>query len=215
VRGPLDLTARIIKQIEPYANEIFDNVHKIGAEYERAGAYAFDGLLAMADAADGARPPAKGGGPDTSVIVRIDLDALRGWTEPGEICEIVGAGSIPVHVALRMAQDAFLKAVVTDGVDVHKVVHLDRRPPAVLMTALHELYQHCVREGCDATTNLEADHNQPWSEGGQTRLSNLNLACKPDHRAKHRKNLRFEGLGTRKRLVPAASWTGPDPPARC
>jgi hypothetical protein len=105
--------------------------------------------------------------------------------------------------------------VVTDGVDVHRVVHIGRKPPAVLVTALQELYQHCVRQGCDATHNLDTDHNQPWSEGGETRLSNLNPACKPDHREKHRKKLRFQGHGTNKQLVPAEQWSGPDPPPRC
>jgi len=212
VRGPVDATARIMKHLEPYEKEIFDAVRKSGAEYERSGAYAFDALVAMADASMGERAPAMRS--ETSLVVRIDLDALRGWTEPGEVCEIVGAGPIPVPVALRMAKDAFLKAVVTDGVDVHSVVHLGRKPTAVLETALAELYGQCVKEGCDATTNLETDHNQPWSEGGETRLSNLNPTCKYDHREKHRKNLRFEGRGTRKRLVPAKEWTGPDPPLR-
>jgi hypothetical protein len=213
VRGPLDVTARIMNRIEAYAEDIFRAVRKSGAEYERSGAYAFDGLATMAEAsASGAIPATRPR--DTSMVVRIDLDALRGWTEPGEVCEIVGAGAIPVPVALRLAKDAFLKAVVTDGVDVHKVVHLGRRPPAVLVTALEELSQQCVRAGCDATRNLDIDHNQPWAEGGPTRLSNLNRACKADHREKHRKNLRFQGTGTRKRLVPAAEWTGPDPPRR-
>ena len=104
--------------------------------------------------------------------------------------------------------------MVTDGVDVHSVVHLGRKPPAVIETALAELYSQCVIEGCDATRHLEIDHNLPWSEGGPTRLSNLNPVCTYDHREKHRRNLRLAGVGTRKRFVPAADWTGPDPPNR-
>ena len=213
IRGPIDATARIMARLAPFERELFDAARRAGGEYERADAYAFDALVAMADASAGARAPAKPGA-DTSMVVRIDVDAFRGWTEPGEVCEIVGAGPIPVAVALRMAKGAFIKALVTDGVDVHKVVHLGRRPPAILETALAELYSQCVKEGCDATRHLEIDHNQPWSEGGPTRLSNLNPVCKYDHREKHRRKLRLTGEGTNKRFVPAAEWTGPDPPLR-
>ena len=213
IRGPIDATARIMARLAPYERELFDAARTSGKEYERADAYAFDALVAMADASSGARAPAKPGA-DTSLVIRMDFEAFRGWTEPGEVCEIVGVGPIPVPVALRMAKGAFIKALVTDGVDVHRVVHIGRRPQAILETALAELSSQCVREGCDATRHLEIDHNEPWSEGGPTRLSNLNPLCKYDHREKHRRNLRLVGEGTNKRFVPAADWTGPDPPRR-
>jgi hypothetical protein len=213
IRGPIDATARIMARLAPFEREFFDAARKSGLEYERADAYAFDAFVAMADASSGMRAPAKPS-TDTSLVIRMDFDAFRGWTEPGEVCEIVGAGPIPVPVALRMAKGAFIKALVTDGVDVQRVVHIGRKPPAVLETALAELYSQCVREGCDATRHLEIDHNQPWSEDGPTQLSNLNPVCKYDHREKHRRNLRLVGEGTRKRFVPAAEWTGPDPPRR-
>ena len=64
-------------------------------------------------------------------VVRIDHRALlRGWTEPGEVCEIVGQGPIPVAVASRLLDDAFLKAVVVDGTDIVTVSHLGRTIPA-------------------------------------------------------------------------------------
>ncbi|MSO79380.1 MAG: HNH endonuclease [Acidimicrobiia bacterium] len=213
VRGPVDATARIMAQMVPFEKELFAAARTTG-EYERPEAYAFDALVAMADASIGERAPAKASGSDTTVVVRLDVAALRGWTEPGEVCEIVGTGPIPVAVALRMAHDAFIKAIVTDGVDVHSVVHLGRKPPAVLETALAELYSQCVVEGCDVSRHLENDHNVPWSEGGPTRLSNLNPLCKYHHRYKHGHKLRLVGEGTNKRFVPATGWTRPDPPRR-
>ena len=108
-------------------------------------------------------------------MVRIDHAALiRGHTEPGEICELADGGPIPVAVASRLLDDAFIKAVVVDGTDVLAVSHLGRTIPARLRTALEELYPECCHEGCNITHNLEIDHNEPIEEGGPTALSNLN-----------------------------------------
>jgi len=213
VRGPVDATARIMASLVPYEKELFEAARtRDKSERERPEAHAFDALVAMADASSGVRAPAKT--TDTTLVVRIDIGALRGWTEPGEVCEIVGTGPIPAAVALKMAQDAFIKAVITDGVDVHSVVHLGRKPPAVLETALRELSSQCVVEGCDVSRHLEIDHNLPWTEGGETRLSNLNPLCTFHHRYKHAHKLRLVGEGTNKRFVPAAEWNRPDPPRR-
>jgi hypothetical protein len=144
-------------------------------------------------------------------VVRIDHTALvRGWTEPGEVSEIVGQGPIPVSVASRLLDDAFLKAVVVDGTDVLAVSHLGRTIPARLRTAVEEMHPECDLEGCHITSNLEIDHNQPVEEFGKTELCNLERLCLHHHRHKHRHRLRLEGPPGRMRFVPA-----PDPVARC
>ena len=84
----------------------------------------------------------------------------------------------------------------------------------MLETALAELYAQCVIAGCDVSRHLENDQNQPWSEGGPTRLSNLNPLCKYHHRYKHANKLRLVGEGTNKHFVPAKDRPGPDPPRR-
>ena len=63
--------------------------------------------------------------------MRVDAAALdRGEVAPGEVCEIAGQGPIPVADAWRMIDgDAFVAAISTNGTEIHKVVHLGRKPP--------------------------------------------------------------------------------------
>ncbi|HEX7166467.1 MAG TPA: HNH endonuclease signature motif containing protein [Acidimicrobiales bacterium] len=83
--------------------------------------------------------------------------------------------------------DAFVKAVVHDGVDVRSVAHLGRHIKAELRTAL-ELGAPpgfdgvaCVEAGCRWRRGLEWDHVDPVANGGETSLANLVPRCWPHH----------------------------------
>ena len=192
----------------PYERALFEQT-RAADESVRNDALMFDALVAMADASPGEMP--KGSGPMPTVAVRVDHRAfLAGGTEPGEVCEIVGVGPIPVSVAQRLADDAFLEAILTTGVDVLAVSHLGRTIPAHLRTALDELFPECAIEGCNVAWSLEIDHNQPVEARGPTALWNLNKLCRYHHQLKTRLDLRLVGDGTNKRLVPAAEWLPPD-----
>jgi hypothetical protein len=212
VRGPIDATARVLARLAPYERELFEAARTAGRR-ERSDALAFDALIALADTRPGSTGGAKA---DTTVVVRVDHAALlRGQTEPGEVCELAGSGPIPVAVASRMLDDAFVKAVVMNGTDVRAVSHLGRTIPARLRTAIEELYPECGLDGCNVTHNLEIDHNQPVEAGGPTALWNLGRLCPHHHWYKHHYNLRLEGVGTRKHFVDAPPrWRPrtPDPP---
>ena len=146
---------------------------------------------------DGRRVPA-------TVVVRVDKAAFeRGDTVDGEVCEIPGVGPIPVSVAQELSADAFLKALITDGTDVHAVSHPGRTRPARLVTALEELQPECVIAGCHVDRHLEIDHNVPVALGGRTELANLNRLCHHHHGLKTQRDLRVVGEGSQKRLVPA------------
>ncbi len=151
----------------------------------------------VALAASGRRAPA-------TIVVRVDHRAFaRGDTRPGEVCEVVGVGPVPVAVAQRLADDAIMKALITDGTDVRSISHLGRTIPARLRSALEELQPECVIAGCHVDRHLEIDHNTPVEEGGPTALWNLNRVCHHHHDEKHARDLRIVGEGTSKRLVPA------------
>jgi hypothetical protein len=125
------------------------------------------------------------------MVIVVDLNAYRrGRSYPGEPCHIVGGGPIPPRVARELAEDAFLKAVLHDGVNIHTVAHFGRHIPAVLRTAL-ELGPvpdfdgvTCAESGCERRFGLEWDHDRERTDGGLTSYDNLIARCKPDHRTK-------------------------------
>ena len=141
------------------------------------------------------------------VHVRVDHPALvRGHAVGGEVCEVPGIGPIPVAAARRMASDAVLKVLLTDGTDVKAVAHVGRTIPARLRTALEARDPTCVVPDCDVRHGLEIDHLLPWAEGGPTTMDNLARLCEWHHHLKsHCGYLLGGSLG-------AWEWSGPDPP---
>jgi len=134
------------------------------------------------------------------MVVVVDLNAYRrGHPHPGEPCHVVGGGPIPVRVARELGQDAFLKAVLHDGVNIHTVAHFGRHIPAVLRTAL-ELGPVAEFDGvtcadCDRKHGLEWDHDKERTDGGPTSYDNLIARCKPDHREKTKRERRARRSG--------------------
>jgi hypothetical protein len=207
IRGPVDCTAWVMARIAPFERELFDAA-RADDRRECADALAFDAVVAWADTRSeaGAGPAVR----EVTTVVRVDHAALvRGATQPGEVCEIVGHGPVPVTVAQRMLEDSFVKAVLVDGADVHAVSHLGRTIPARLRTAVEELHPECDVEGCNVTHHLEIDHNQPIEECGPTALWNLGRLCCHHHDHKHRYRLRLIGPPGRMRFVPASEWEPP------
>jgi hypothetical protein len=203
MRGPIDVTARVMAALGPIEEDLFDEA-RAADRRELPEALAFDALAQMADdsatvaaASSGRRAPA-------TVVYRVDHTAFtRGATEPGEVCEIVGVGPVPVFVAQKFAGDAILKALITDGTDVLSVSHLGRTIRARVRTAIEERQPECVIAGCHVDRHLEIDHNIPVEERGPTAIWNLNRLCHHHHDLKHANDLRVVGEGMAKRLVPA------------
>jgi hypothetical protein len=126
------------------------------------------------------------------VVIRIDWDAwVRGWPIGGEVCEIPGLGSVPVSLVKATVEsgDAVLKAVVTRGVDVVKVVNLGRHPNAAQKTALAWLDLVCIEAGCGQRAYLEIDHTVPFTMNRVTALELLEPRCKHHHRLKTKQDL--------------------------
>ncbi|MCA1844522.1 MAG: HNH endonuclease [Actinobacteria bacterium] len=146
------------------------------------------------------------------LVVVCDRRAwARGHAHEGEPCHIVGGGPIPVRLAKELGQDAFVKAVIHDGVAIDTVVHFGRRIRAELRTAL-ELgpapgFEGAVcSEGCGRRWGLEWDHIDPVANGGPTSLANLGPRCWPDHRAKTERDRR---AGLLKAKAQARAGPGP------
>jgi hypothetical protein len=205
VRGPVDATARVMAALEPFEHDLFEAARGAGRR-DRPDALAFDALVALAGSSCSAEETPRA----VTTVVRVDYAALvRGATEPGELCEIVGGGPIPVSVAQRLLDDSVVKLLLVDGTDVRAVSHPGRTIPARLRSAIEELHPECDVEGCHVTRHLEIDHNLPIEESGPTAMWNLDRLCGHHHEHKHRYGLRLVGEPGRMRFVRASEWAPP------
>jgi hypothetical protein len=172
---------------------------------EAREAHAADALVALA--AGGGRGKARSA--DLNIV--CDLRAFRrGHAHPGEPCHLVGGGPIPASLVHELSEDAFLKAVLSDGTRIDTVVHYGRHINAELRTAL-ELGTvpdfdgiTCTEMECDRRYHLEWDHVDPSANWGPTSYDNLKPRCYPHHQ---QKTARDRQAGLLKGRGP-----GPDPP---
>src|SRR2546423_1769093 len=162
-RLPPEVGTPIVNRIEAETDRIFRKAYQDGRREPRA-AYEADAFVSMMGKAGSARPRA-------DLVVVVDWAAYcRGHADEGERCHIPGVGLVPVSVARRMAENAFLKAVLLDGTDIKKVRHFGRHIPAEVRTAL-DLGPNldgvrCSEEGCGRQAGLEWDHTDPIANGG-------------------------------------------------
>jgi hypothetical protein len=162
-----------------------DRIRRAATEPEPRAAHAADALVAMLNGTG------TGKRSSTDLVLVCELNAFRrGHAHEGEACHIVGGGPVPVPVVRRLAEDAFLKVVLHDGVRIETVAHFGRHIRAELRTALEVGAPprfdgvECVEEGCGRRYGLEWDHVDPVAHGGPTSYDNLAARCWPHHRAK-------------------------------
>jgi hypothetical protein len=189
-----DALARLQACLRPFQTQQFEMARRSGCR-ERSEAYAVDALLALAEAAHRHQPgtgpddapsraahPDRKAGPPATVVALVDHAALvRGFVEGDECCLIKGVGPVPVAVIRSLLDDAFLAAVIADGIDIRSVVHVGRRPLAAQLTALYARDRTCVVPGCDAEEYLEAHHVTGWSTTRVTTLDDMALLCSHHH----------------------------------
>jgi hypothetical protein len=125
------------------------------------------------------------GGERPHVLVHIDLDALEG--RAGRICDVDGGGPITPEAARRLACDASVVRVITDGPsEVLDVGRRTRVVPAGMRRALAIRDGGCTHPGCDVPPEwCDAHHIVHWADGGETTLANLRLLCRRHHRMEH------------------------------
>lgn len=117
------------------------------------------------------------------------------------MCQAIGGGPLPVERVRELSRDAFIKAVLHDGVRVGTVKHFGRHITAELRTAL-ELggppgfeSAVCAELGCGRRYGLEWDHIDPLANGGATSYDNLAARCWPHHRDKTERDRAAGRLG--------------------
>jgi hypothetical protein len=171
----------IVNRIEAEAGRLRKAAGPAGRE-EGFDAHAADALVNMLQG------QGRGRSARADLVVVVDLAAYRrGHAHPGETCHIVGGGPVTVGFAHETFEDAFIKAVIHDGVRIETVAHFGRHIPVELRTAL-ELGQppgfdgvSCTEPGCNRRYGLEWDHIDPVAHNGPTSYENLRPTCKPHH----------------------------------
>jgi hypothetical protein len=155
----------------------------ITAGFEAHAADALADLVAGGGGGE-AKPPQH-----AELVIVCDIFAWRrGHNHPGEVCQIIDGGPIPVEVAKELARDAFIKVVLHNGVNIHNVKHFGRHLNAALRTALdlgpipEFTGRACTDCGC--RWGLEYDHVNPVANQGPTEYANLKARCYKDHQIK-------------------------------
>jgi hypothetical protein len=190
-----DAGAKLLSALEGDAGARFAEARKTG-EREAPAAYLADALVSLVTGdptfavPEGSLGSSRSTGSARSttstrstVCIRVDASALRrGYAKRGETCHIPGVGPVPVAVATRQLSDAFVKVLVTDGVDVTTVCHVGRSVPAHVQSALEERDPKCVVPGCDVAHGLENHHwDVPYAECGTSTLAGLARVCAWHH----------------------------------
>jgi hypothetical protein len=161
----------------------------------------------------GASPRPPGRRVPVEVVVVVDYQALiRGHTEGGEVCYVEGVGPVPVAVARELMTDAFIAAVLKDGVDIRRVVHLGRRPTRMQMTALRVRDPRCVVPGCETAEGLEVDHIPEWEQTHHTTLDELARECAFHHDQRTYRGATLAGGPGQWRWTPPPPGPFDDPP---
>lgn len=96
-------------------------------------------------------------------------------------------GLVPIHTALRMAENAHPVLVLFDhrGRPLH-LGRARRLASADQRLALIAASRGCTRPGCDAPATLTAVHHiTEWKNGGRTDITNEDLACDACHGLVH------------------------------
>lgn len=119
------------------------------------------------------------------VVVTLDLEALEGRAGRSELQD---AGPVTPESARRIACDARVSRVITDGAS--QPLELGRSSKVVspaLRRAVTVRDAGCRFPGCGRPPGwCDAHHVTHWADGGETSLDNLVLLCRPHHRAIHR-----------------------------
>lgn len=172
---------------------------------DRADTTAEDAPAAPAGSGDsrpGRRPPLRRSGRQTTVIVNVDVAALRrGRLVTGERCRIEGVGEVSLAAVKALIPDAHLAYVFRDGVDIKSVVHLGRQATAHQRTALLARGYVCEVPHCNAAHLLEIDHTRDWAFSHHTVIDELGWFCMPHHSDKTTRGHRLEGPPGRRRWV--------------
>ena len=146
----------------------------------------------------------KHNGLPVTVIVSATLEQLQ--TGAGQAVT-AGGTLLPMRDLIRMASHAWHYLCVYDQ-HSERPLYLGRSKriaSADQHIALYGLQRGCTAPGCDKPAyHTEVHHDTDWALGGRTDITDLSLACHPDH-----KMTQTGGWKTRKRKDGRTHWQPP------
>jgi hypothetical protein len=187
--------------LEQKTRELWEAARATGMLEPRA-AYQADAVVALM----------RGDAPAKPLEARLDADQAaieRGWVEPGERCELVGIGPIPVTMARAMLDDARVTVLSREGTDITRISSPTRTIPAALRKWLERAYPRCGVAGCGNDHRLQIDHIIAVEDHGPTCRDNLWRLCVHHHKLKTFYRWRVVEHNGIRQIVPPDD---PDPP---
>jgi hypothetical protein len=170
-----------------------------------------DALMEVVDRVldDGPLPTSRGARPHLSITAGLDtLLKLPG----APAADTTWGGPISAEALRRFACDAGVSLILLDSHGVPLDVGRERRTVSPgLWAALAVRDRGCVFPTCDRPPEwCQAHHCRHWSDGGETKLTNLTLLCTYHHRVVHHHgwDIAF-GADGRPDLIPP-KWIDPD-----
>jgi len=117
---PPDVGVPFVHRLDAETDRIRRGARREGGSEARA-AYAADALVRLVSAKTIGRATT------ADLVIVCDVRAYRrGHAHDGELCHLLDGGPIPVSVARKLAEGAFIKAVLHDGVRIDTVAHFGR-----------------------------------------------------------------------------------------
>jgi hypothetical protein len=213
VRHLPEVGAEIEAFLAPYTHARFEAARNAGI-HEPREAYRADGLLDLARASTTGATPKGARRADTKVFVHIDLQTLQSHERrPESVCHIDGLGPVDIDHVRSLLGEAFAVALIEDGCDVRRVVHLGRRVTALQRSALEARGYRCEVPGCEVTWGLEIDHDQDWAFTRVTTLDDLSWKCGYHHHERTHLGARLTGpVGDRTWIAPDGTTRRTRPP---
>ena len=203
--------ARLEASLESRVEELFKQAREEG-RHEPVDAYRADALVELVCSGRvhlGDRGPSS----YARATLVVSPEALkRGSANPGDTCELRGAGQISVHTAREVLGDSLFDILVRDAVDVYAFTSQTRSMDSRARAALEFRDESCVVPGCAVRSGLENHHYLvDFRENGPTELANLCRVCAKHHDLCSYGKWKIRGGPGRWRFVPPGESAPIDP----
>ncbi|MGZ4729159.1 MAG: hypothetical protein ACXWB2_15690 [Acidimicrobiales bacterium] len=147
-----------------------------------------------------------------NLVVLVDGIALkRGYTAPGEICEIPGIGSIPIAWVHQLLPAAHAEMLIHDSVDIRAYATSTRHRTRPVDLAVRVRDRACTVPRCHLDVS-ELDHITDFADTHDTSVENIHGMCNHDHDDKTYRNAIFERDDTHWRWWPPGTDPTTTPP---